>query len=1457
MSKRIKKAHNKLVADSMDKKEHYKLYKSGKRWLIAGVMVASFAGSFFGIDQVKDAQAATTDASSTEQATTSQQIQQPSVTLNQTPTTSAAPASSAPASAASVDSNSTQSSAPASSTDTQSSSSSEAAQPAVDEASQASSTASEATQPATDKTSQASSSASKTAQPVKDETLQSSNASSAATQTTTDETSQASSATSEAAPLTKDKDSQASSAATPVEGANLTSTLGLDDATATVRNGELLVVSRTGKDVSVADVAAAEAYAAKNNLQILYGKADGVAAEPVMPTSANGITWTDLKDGNWEQTADDPSDLTNVTRWFQISAMTGSNGGVGTDDLAPAGTGVFLSHAEYDSHTGDLTKVYPDTKVVVLMLKDEPFTRFYLGVKAFVQANNNTFKQDANGDLIQDAKGAFVPKSDSELKPFTTIQAGAALAGGSDVYGYELNADETTAFIRALAYSAKNSLDSKTQEDTGLPAGVYMTTFGFTDSKTGIRYKVKADKITATSVEFAASAKVQIKYVDADGHPTDKDGNPIKDGDEESSIAYETEVPVTGGVLNNEDLDTVSAKIDPTKNSDGSYVMTDGNYLDDSQDSLAKADVNVSDALSAALQGDGTNTYTLVKHTATLEDSTNKKEGFYNISDSGTAQIALDYKTARALTETPTLVYTIQVTKNGQAQVTYVDDDNKQADVTKAITGADPQELAGSTGDEVKYTVATADQLKTAGYVIVDEKTYQPGAENSVTLTDDDKDNVAIHVKHLITNETPSEDSLQTTRQIVFDKTGLSESDKNDDTLTDKTQTVYWAATTDEATQIVTGYTPYTKDASGNFVKADGYPTYSFNTPKAHTASAVDASGDVVDVTTGSVPLGAVEAVTNASDTTKSATKPTNAEKITVKFINGGKTVTPDNNPDNLDLTKTVTETITYGPEATDTTTDDSNFVTFYRTALVDGTKKATDDGYVLSYGAWTTDETGDTAKGSAEGHFAALTNDQLRTPDHYTATVATKIGTTATGANDDITVHATDGNVTRNVTYTKDAPKVYTPTDNPNGLDLTKTVTEKIVYQDDKGQEIDTPDNNVQSIDFYRTATETGDKDTPYTYSDWTTSPSGVSEKNDDGSDDTKATIDKIPTYILNSQKGYVYDKGTTSVDGGEATDGVGDVEVSGDVKEVVRTLVYTKDDSTATTDGKDVTVTRTIHYVDDQGNKVADDLVQTITLGTKVLVDDPDTIVSYTVKASDEDGNGTADDTLQKIFTSVDSPDKEGYTADNIKVDDQNVPLDLDGQPQNLETTVNYTKAPDSAQVHEITTDGTGDEAGTHTVIFYTGDEVDDVSKIPAGNTIGTVTLKDGDQGPQGEPGQTPSVKEENGKIIFFIPGKDGSDDTKIGEIDAPADGDTISSERVDKTDKDGVSGIKVTVKHGDGSDDTVTYLYDGQDGATPTLKEIKDKDGNVTGYTIVIDGKDAGTISNGKDGATPELT
>lgn len=584
MSKRIKKAHNKLVADSMDKKEHYKLYKSGKRWLIAGVMVASFAGSFFGIDQVKDAQAATTDASSTEQATTSQQIQQPSVTLNQTPTTSAAPASSAPASAASVDSKSTQSSAPASSTNTQSSSSSEAAQPAVDEASQASSTASEATQPATDKTSQASSSASETAQPVTDEASQSSSSASEAAQSTTNET--------KAIKLTEENTKEVTTVAPTTESA--TKDLDLSGANITVKDNQLTVDIETA--YTPTEMEAVSLYAKEHdlNVNVTYNGSpvtiEYKVVDPILPASEHGMTYSDLGDGNFEETADDPSDLTNVTSWFQLSSPAG--GEKATDDLNQPNSGIFLSHVEYDARTSALTKIYPDTKIVVLTLQGEPFVRFYLGEKMIVQANNNAFQQDDKGNLLPGTDTPFVPLTNAT--PLATIKADARLAANAEVYGDVLTDDETTSLIRALAYAKQNSLDGKKQAN-GLPAGVYATTFGFTDTnpklQNPIEYKVQQDKIPSNSVEFAASAKIQIKYVDSDGNPTDKDGNPIKDSDDTSDIAYETSVAVNGGGLNNADKDNI-IKLD-------TLAATPADFLDDSNDTLAKALIDTNDVNSS------------------------------------------------------------------------------------------------------------------------------------------------------------------------------------------------------------------------------------------------------------------------------------------------------------------------------------------------------------------------------------------------------------------------------------------------------------------------------------------------------------------------------------------------------------------------------------------------------------------------------------------------------------------------------------------------------------------------------------------------------------------------------------------------------------------------------------------------------------------------------------------
>ena len=43
MSEDNKRAHQKVVRDSLVRKEHYRLYKAGKLWLIAGMTTASFA----------------------------------------------------------------------------------------------------------------------------------------------------------------------------------------------------------------------------------------------------------------------------------------------------------------------------------------------------------------------------------------------------------------------------------------------------------------------------------------------------------------------------------------------------------------------------------------------------------------------------------------------------------------------------------------------------------------------------------------------------------------------------------------------------------------------------------------------------------------------------------------------------------------------------------------------------------------------------------------------------------------------------------------------------------------------------------------------------------------------------------------------------------------------------------------------------------------------------------------------------------------------------------------------------------------------------------------------------------------------------------------------------------------------------------------------------------------------
>ncbi|WP_203664822.1 MucBP domain-containing protein, partial [Lacticaseibacillus sp. 53-4] len=142
--------------------------------------------------------------------------------------------------------------------------------------------------------------------------------------------------------------------------------------------------------------------------------------------------------------------------------------------------------------------------------------------------------------------------------------------------------------------------------------------------------------------------------------------------------------------------------------------------------------------------------------------------------------------------------------------------------------------------------------------------------------------------------------------------------------------------------------------------------------------------------------------------------------------------------------------------------------------------------------------------------------------------------------------------------------------------------------------------------------------------------------------------------------------------------------------------------------------------------------------------------------------------------------------------------------------------------------------------------------------GQPAGSFTVKNGEKGKDGVDGQTPQIKTtDDGKIVFYIPGSkgDGTNDTKLAEIDAPKSGDTITATPARVTEDHPNGGTTITVKHGDGSDDTVTTVWNGNDGATPVISQTgKDNGDGTTTYDVTANGKPAGTITikNGKDGA-----
>lgn len=297
MSKRIIKANQKVLHDSVEEKKRFHLYKSGKLWLVAGLATLSFAtrglSSQLMPQSVHADVATSTAATKTDDSTTSSAASSaaPSAAALKT---SVATSSAVSSSATSVATSSTTSSATSSSASSEASSAttSEATSTASSSSSKASSaSSSEATSKATSKAADQNSSAASSSATSKANSSSASKASSAAT---TKSSSKATSAATKSAAATTNssavKKATTSAKSSAASSQELKTKFHLDDVATVKQTGNQLVFSvAANKKLTDEQYQAIVDYATRNHLKV---KGLPKQAQATHKTSAG----TDLSD---------------------------------------------------------------------------------------------------------------------------------------------------------------------------------------------------------------------------------------------------------------------------------------------------------------------------------------------------------------------------------------------------------------------------------------------------------------------------------------------------------------------------------------------------------------------------------------------------------------------------------------------------------------------------------------------------------------------------------------------------------------------------------------------------------------------------------------------------------------------------------------------------------------------------------------------------------------------------------------------------------------------------------------------------------------------------------------------------------------------------------------------------------------------------------------------------------
>ncbi|WP_288761365.1 mucin-binding protein [uncultured Lacticaseibacillus sp.] len=358
--------------------------------------------------------------------------------------------------------------------------------------------------------------------------------------------------------------------------------------------------------------------------------------------------------------------------------------------------------------------------------------------------------------------------------------------------------------------------------------------------------------------------------------------------------------------------------------------------------------------------------------------------------------------------------------KSQSAFVDFIDDDSTVDGQPISDANGDPIsdydsiELNGYAGTLVQFDMDAIDSDITAiealGYELVSN-----GVDTSARYDFNTAQNqfFEIHFKHKITTPTvPSTTTdpnyAATHKAFTVTVTGALP-DGTDETPVNSVQTIKYerTVTLDAVTNAVVKYGAWT-------LASDDFKNVTARVVPEYTASQTTVTASDIQTAYDKFVSG------DADDST------------TVNITYTRSTFTPENpgtdDQTNTDaLTKSVTEKIVYVDPITNAQTEaDGATYEFYRTVTV--TTDATSGDSVYTYGAWTTDASGDATKGANSVTMAALTAAQTKAgqPQGYELdAVASTLDGVAAGANVDVAVPAGDQNatadmvVTRTVTYT------------------------------------------------------------------------------------------------------------------------------------------------------------------------------------------------------------------------------------------------------------------------------------------------------------------------------------------------------------------------------------------------------------------------------------------------------